>query len=247
MQPINILSFLHPCSSLPNPYHVHVFIVHIIKSWNQQASIFLQQKLKVMDLEERHKIIDIICACDFEMMSYLYLFTITPYYNISDLIWIWKPEWTMLKWSFNMFNIQCHTLQLVIVCHVLVVQLPIITNHQAESIVHLSYLGVPVFVPSIFHKHLCVSSFYHCSLSPFIQHTSPTVSVLSLCHSKLNFRYHTPPSCYSLCDVSNIFPFYFFAPVCNVFLSLCLAMWHNHLLSWYILRTTLIHCTLGPH
>ena len=125
------------------------------------------------------------------MMSYLYLFTITPYYNISDLIWIWKPEWTMLKWSFNMFNIQCHTLQLVIVCHVLVVQLPIITNHQAQSIVHLSCLGVPVFVPSIFHKHLCVSSFYHCSLSPFIQHMSPTVSVLSLCHSKLNFRY--PP------------------------------------------------------
>ena len=44
-----------------------------------------------MDLEERHKMIDTICVRDFEMMSYLYLFTITPYYDISDLTWIWKP------------------------------------------------------------------------------------------------------------------------------------------------------------
>ncbi|KAG2751846.1 ARM repeat-containing protein [Suillus brevipes Sb2] len=35
-----------------------------------EASIFLQQKLKVADLEERHKIVDAICARGFEMMSH---------------------------------------------------------------------------------------------------------------------------------------------------------------------------------
>ena len=98
-----------------------------------------------------------------------------------------------VKAVFQYFSIFNAALQLVVVHHILVIQLPIITNHQARSIVHLSCLGVPVFVPSIFHKHLCVSSFYHCSLSPFIQHTSPSVSVLSLCHSKLDFQYHTSP------------------------------------------------------
>ena len=82
MQPINFLSLLHPSSSPP----YHVFVARIIKSSDQQASIFLQQKLKVADLEERHKIIDAICARGFEMMSHRYLFVITPCYDISDLI-----------------------------------------------------------------------------------------------------------------------------------------------------------------
>ncbi|KAG6380577.1 armadillo-type protein [Boletus reticuloceps] len=64
--PINFLSLLHPSSSPP----YHVFVARIIKSSDQQASIFLQQKLKVADLEERHKIIDAICARGFEMMSH---------------------------------------------------------------------------------------------------------------------------------------------------------------------------------
>ncbi|KAG1763232.1 armadillo-type protein [Suillus occidentalis] len=41
-----------------------------VTSSDQQASIFLQQKLKVADLEERHKIVDAICARGFEMMSH---------------------------------------------------------------------------------------------------------------------------------------------------------------------------------
>ncbi|KAF8131448.1 armadillo-type protein [Boletus edulis] len=65
-EPINFLSLLHPSSSPP----YHVFVARIIKSSDQQASIFLQQKLKVADLEERHKIIDAICARGFEMMSH---------------------------------------------------------------------------------------------------------------------------------------------------------------------------------
>jgi hypothetical protein len=65
-QPINFLSLLHPSSSPP----YNVFVARIIKSSDQQASIFLQQKLKVADLEERHKIVDAICARGFEMMSH---------------------------------------------------------------------------------------------------------------------------------------------------------------------------------
>ncbi|KAH7886388.1 armadillo-type protein [Phlebopus sp. FC_14] len=64
--PINFLSLLHPSSSPP----YHVFVSRIIKSSDQQASIFLQQKLKVADLEERHKIVDAICTRGFEMMSH---------------------------------------------------------------------------------------------------------------------------------------------------------------------------------
>ncbi|KAG2144704.1 armadillo-type protein [Suillus bovinus] len=64
--PINFLSLLHPSSSPP----YNVFVARIIKSSDQQASIFLQQKLKVADLEERHKIVDAICARGFEMMSH---------------------------------------------------------------------------------------------------------------------------------------------------------------------------------
>lgn len=65
-EPINFLSLLHPSSSPP----YHLFVSRIIKSSDQQASIFLQQKLKVADLEERAKIIDAICAKGFEMMAH---------------------------------------------------------------------------------------------------------------------------------------------------------------------------------
>lgn len=65
-QPINFLSLLHPSSSPP----YHVFVARIIKSSDQQASIFLQQKLKVADSEERAKIVDAICARGFEMMAH---------------------------------------------------------------------------------------------------------------------------------------------------------------------------------
>lgn len=65
-EPINFLSLLHPSSSPP----YHVFVARIIKSSDQQASIFLQQKLKVADVQERVKIVDAICARGFEMMAH---------------------------------------------------------------------------------------------------------------------------------------------------------------------------------
>ena len=65
-QPINFLTLLHPSSSPP----YHVFVARIIKSSDQQASIFLQQKLKVADVDERAKIVDAICARGFEMMAH---------------------------------------------------------------------------------------------------------------------------------------------------------------------------------
>ncbi|KAJ3886568.1 armadillo-type protein [Lentinula edodes] len=64
--PINFLSLLHPSSSPP----YHSFVSRIIKSSDQQASIFLQQKLKVADIAERSKIVDAICARGFEMMAH---------------------------------------------------------------------------------------------------------------------------------------------------------------------------------
>jgi pumilio RNA-binding family len=60
---------LHPCSSPP----YHVFVNRIIKSSDQQASIFLQQKLKVADVEERGRIIDAICSRGFEMMAHRFV------------------------------------------------------------------------------------------------------------------------------------------------------------------------------
>ncbi|KAL0567481.1 meiotic PUF protein 1 [Marasmius crinis-equi] len=66
LQPINFLSLLHPSSSPP----YHSFVARIIKSSDQQASIFLQQKLKVADAGERSKIVDAICARGFEMMAH---------------------------------------------------------------------------------------------------------------------------------------------------------------------------------
>ncbi|KAM5539962.1 hypothetical protein V8D89_006465 [Ganoderma adspersum] len=65
-QPINFLSLLHPSSTPP----YDLFVARIIKSSDQQASIFLQQKLKVADAEERAKIVDAICAKGFEMMAH---------------------------------------------------------------------------------------------------------------------------------------------------------------------------------
>ncbi|KAL0952147.1 hypothetical protein HGRIS_008764 [Hohenbuehelia grisea] len=65
-EPINFLSLLHPSSSPPYP----VFVNRIIKSSDQQASIFLQQKLKVADVEERAKIVDAICSRGYEMMAH---------------------------------------------------------------------------------------------------------------------------------------------------------------------------------
>ncbi|KAI0295021.1 armadillo-type protein [Russula brevipes] len=65
-EPINFLSLLHPSSSPP----YHLFVSRIIKSSDQQASIFLQQKLKIADSGERAKIIDAICARGFEMMAH---------------------------------------------------------------------------------------------------------------------------------------------------------------------------------
>ncbi|KAF5376188.1 hypothetical protein D9757_009300 [Collybiopsis confluens] len=65
-EPINFLSLLHPSSSPP----YQSFVSRIIKSSDQQASIFLQQKLKVADVTERAKILDAICARGFEMMAH---------------------------------------------------------------------------------------------------------------------------------------------------------------------------------
>ncbi|KAJ7112100.1 armadillo-type protein, partial [Mycena epipterygia] len=65
-QPINFLSLLHPASSPPYA----AFVARIIKSADQQASIFLQQKLKVAGPEERGRIVDAICARGGEMMMH---------------------------------------------------------------------------------------------------------------------------------------------------------------------------------
>ncbi|KAJ7208980.1 armadillo-type protein [Mycena pura] len=65
-EPINFLSLLHPSSSPPYP----TFVARIIKSADQQASIFLQQKLKVAGPEERARIVDAICARGAEMMMH---------------------------------------------------------------------------------------------------------------------------------------------------------------------------------
>jgi hypothetical protein len=47
-----------------------LFVSRIVKSSDQQASIFLQQKLKVADDKERAKIVDAICTRGVEMMSH---------------------------------------------------------------------------------------------------------------------------------------------------------------------------------
>lgn len=50
-----------------------MFVSRIIKLSDQQASIFLQQKLKVADADERAKIVDAICTRGFEMMAHRYV------------------------------------------------------------------------------------------------------------------------------------------------------------------------------
>ncbi|TBU26856.1 ARM repeat-containing protein [Dichomitus squalens] len=65
-EPINFLSLLHPSSTPP----YDLFVARIIKSSDQQASIFLQQKLKVADSDERAKIVDAICSRGFDMMAH---------------------------------------------------------------------------------------------------------------------------------------------------------------------------------
>ncbi|KAF7304107.1 ARM repeat-containing protein [Mycena indigotica] len=65
-EPINFLSLLHPSSSPPYA----TFVSRIIKNADQQASIFLQQKLKVAGAEERSRILDAICARGAEMMMH---------------------------------------------------------------------------------------------------------------------------------------------------------------------------------
>ncbi|KAL5535291.1 MPF1 [Sanghuangporus sanghuang] len=65
-EPINFLSLLHPSSTPPYA----LFVARIVKSSDQQASIFLQQKLKVADEKERAKIVDAICTRGTEMMSH---------------------------------------------------------------------------------------------------------------------------------------------------------------------------------
>ncbi|KAJ7253278.1 armadillo-type protein, partial [Mycena rebaudengoi] len=64
--PINFLSLLHPASTPPYA----AFVARIIKGADQQASIFLQQKLKVAGAEERGRIVDAICARGGEMMMH---------------------------------------------------------------------------------------------------------------------------------------------------------------------------------
>ncbi|TDL28065.1 ARM repeat-containing protein [Rickenella mellea] len=65
-EPINFLSLLHPSSTPP----YSLFVARVVKSSDQQASIFLQQKLKVADAKERSKIVDAICTRGFEMMAH---------------------------------------------------------------------------------------------------------------------------------------------------------------------------------
>ncbi|KAH8120074.1 ARM repeat-containing protein [Phellopilus nigrolimitatus] len=65
-EPINFLSLLHPSSTPPYA----MFVTRIVRSSDQQASIFLQQKLKVADEKERAKIVDAICTRGTEMMSH---------------------------------------------------------------------------------------------------------------------------------------------------------------------------------
>jgi pumilio RNA-binding family len=77
MQPINFLSLLHPSSSPP----YELFVSRIIKSSDQQASIFLQQKLKVADTDERAKIVDAICTRGYEMMAHR---SVIDHFRLSD-------------------------------------------------------------------------------------------------------------------------------------------------------------------
>ncbi|GJJ13212.1 hypothetical protein Clacol_007463 [Clathrus columnatus] len=64
-EPINFLHLLSPTAVPPYSH----FITRIIKSSDQQASIFLQQKLKIADATERKKIVDAVSQKGIEMMT----------------------------------------------------------------------------------------------------------------------------------------------------------------------------------
>ncbi|KIJ54299.1 hypothetical protein M422DRAFT_241548 [Sphaerobolus stellatus SS14] len=64
-EPINFLHLLSPTAVPPYSH----FINRIIKNSDQQASIFLQQKLKIADTAERKKIIDAVAQRGVEMMT----------------------------------------------------------------------------------------------------------------------------------------------------------------------------------
>ncbi|PPQ96559.1 hypothetical protein CVT26_006375 [Gymnopilus dilepis] len=64
IEPLNFLSLLHSSASLP----YHCLVARIINFSDRQSSIFLQQRLKVVDSEERAKIIDAVCHRGFELM-----------------------------------------------------------------------------------------------------------------------------------------------------------------------------------
>ncbi|KAH7100135.1 ARM repeat-containing protein [Auriculariales sp. MPI-PUGE-AT-0066] len=64
-EPINFLRLLQPSSQPP----YDLFVQRIVRASDQQASIFLQQKLKVADAAERSKIVDAIAGGGFEMMT----------------------------------------------------------------------------------------------------------------------------------------------------------------------------------
>ncbi|KZV93703.1 ARM repeat-containing protein [Exidia glandulosa HHB12029] len=64
-EPINFLRLLQPSAHPPYDLFVH----RIIKSSDQQASIFLQQKLKVADGLDKMRIVDAIAGKGFEMMT----------------------------------------------------------------------------------------------------------------------------------------------------------------------------------
>ncbi|KAF8586248.1 ARM repeat-containing protein [Ramaria rubella] len=64
-EPINFLHLLAPTAVPPYSH----FITRIVKSSDQQASIFLQQKLKIADATERKKIVDAVSQRGIEMMT----------------------------------------------------------------------------------------------------------------------------------------------------------------------------------
>ncbi|KAF8336945.1 armadillo-type protein [Cantharellus anzutake] len=65
-EPINFLQMLQPNANPP----YEQFVSRIVNSSDQQASVFLQQKLKVASTEDRVKIVDAIVGRGFEMMTH---------------------------------------------------------------------------------------------------------------------------------------------------------------------------------
>lgn len=82
-QPINFLHLLSPTAVPPYSH----FITRIVKSSDQQASIFLQQKLKIADTAERKKIVDAVSQRGIEMMVRLsrLFWLILHYHHVTSL------------------------------------------------------------------------------------------------------------------------------------------------------------------